>query len=249
MRPVQHEEVTIELVQLSPYPFSSPAIKPGEYPRDASRHAVTEEARSAARRASSTSTSPEVAAVARAALAKMPGSPARCRPTGLRQLQRARHRLRPDRARVGRGVLDCAVSAVGQPVLPEWRGSPRSADWAAGQRLPRPEHPRLDTASVLEEPPVRGIDDGEGDRGGQAVQSQEAGPDGDQNGRGETAPAACAGRCDETSLAAQSSIVSSSRRLKLSRSRRRIDRLRRLQHCDGLRGRRRSVCGWFRSPE
>jgi len=31
MRPVQHEGVTIALVQLQPYPFSSGGIPPGEY--------------------------------------------------------------------------------------------------------------------------------------------------------------------------------------------------------------------------
>lgn len=31
MRPVQHADLTIELVQLSPYPFSSRTIQPGEY--------------------------------------------------------------------------------------------------------------------------------------------------------------------------------------------------------------------------
>jgi hypothetical protein len=31
MRPVKHGDLTIELVQLSPYPFSSRTIQPGEY--------------------------------------------------------------------------------------------------------------------------------------------------------------------------------------------------------------------------
>jgi hypothetical protein len=31
MRPVRHGELTIELVQLQPYPFSSRAIEPGDY--------------------------------------------------------------------------------------------------------------------------------------------------------------------------------------------------------------------------
>jgi hypothetical protein len=31
MRPVQHDGVTIALVQLQPYPFSSQTIQPGDY--------------------------------------------------------------------------------------------------------------------------------------------------------------------------------------------------------------------------
>ena len=31
MRPVTHEDVTISLVQLTPYPFSSSPIRPGDY--------------------------------------------------------------------------------------------------------------------------------------------------------------------------------------------------------------------------
>ncbi len=31
MRPVQHDDITIELVELSPYPFSAHPIDPGEY--------------------------------------------------------------------------------------------------------------------------------------------------------------------------------------------------------------------------
>jgi hypothetical protein len=31
MRPVKHGDLTIELVQLSPYPFSSRTIQPDEY--------------------------------------------------------------------------------------------------------------------------------------------------------------------------------------------------------------------------
>ena len=39
-RPVKHGDLTIELVQLSPYPFSSRTIQPDEMPRHIARHAL-----------------------------------------------------------------------------------------------------------------------------------------------------------------------------------------------------------------
>ena len=40
MQPVPHDDVTIHLVQLAPYPFSSRTIAPDVYPRHTARHAL-----------------------------------------------------------------------------------------------------------------------------------------------------------------------------------------------------------------